>query len=535
MIEVDVLVVGAGMAGVYSVYRFRETGLSVLAVEAGGGVGGTWYWNRYPGARCDVESLDYSFSFSEDLQRDWKWSEHFAAQGEILTYMDSVVDRFEMRDLFRFNSAVTTMHWDKSACRWIVRAGSESYNAKYVVMATGLLSVPVDPDIAGLENFKGEILRTADWPEDGDLAGKKVGLFGNGSSGMQVLPAIAGKVETVTLFQRTAAYAVPVRNAQTTDDEHAQALQSYAERRADTRNSAVGTYWSAYSNGEQSVFDVSEAEREAEFERRWQMGGPGFLIAYTDLLTDMDANKLASDFARKKIRETVKDPATAAKLLPPDDLPIGCKRLAVENGYFEAFNRPNVDLVDMKSEAILGIEADGIRTAQRFVPLDTLILATGFDAYSGAMLKMEIEGDGVSLRDRWADGPENYLGMLMAGFPNLFTVNGPNAAASNFFLLTEAQVDWLAQLVSHAEANDVSVIETDIAGEQEWRDHIESVAAMVTVTNHCVTWFRGTNIEGRPAKVMNYLAGLAAFNAYCAAVVDDGYRHLRLRSAETVA
>ncbi|WP_324749213.1 NAD(P)/FAD-dependent oxidoreductase [Sphingomonas sp. LY54] len=513
------------MAGIYSVYRFRNDGLSVHALEAGSGVGGTWFWNRYPGARCDVESLDYSFSFSDDLQREWKWSEQFAAQPEIRAYLDAVVDRFGLGDHFTFNATVESAAWDTERSLWLVEAAGKSYSAKYLIMATGLLSVPVDPQIPGLERFSGDVLRTAEWPEGVELSGRAVGLFGNGSSGMQVLPAVAEVAKRITLFQRTGAYAVPVRNAPITNEEHEAACATYAARREATRKSAVGTYWSAYFNGEKSVFEVDEAERLREFEKFWDMGGPGFLIAYNDLLTDLKANKLASDFARDQIRSIVKDPVLAEKLQPPSELPLGCKRLAVENGYFDAFNRDNVDLVSLKEEPLISVEPDGIRLEDRFIPLDTIILATGFDAYSGAMLKMRIRGDGVELRDAWAEGPENYLGLGMAGFPNLFTINGANAPASNFFLVTEAQVDWLSGLIAHAEKVGARRIDTAKAGEVEWRRHIEEVAAYVTVTNHCVTWFRGTNIEGRPAKVMNYLAGLNAWNDYAAAVEQEGYRH----------
>jgi cyclohexanone monooxygenase len=526
MRKVDVLVVGAGMAGIYSLYKFKGMGFSTLLVEAGGGVGGTWYWNRYPGARCDVESIDYSYSFSEELQREWRWTEKFANQAEILSYFNFVVDKFGLRDDIVLNSPVTQARYDGTK-RWMVQAADEIYSSKYLIMATGLLSVPLKPKIPGIDTFKGEVHLTGNWPERPvDFTGKRIGVFGNGSSGMQVVPAVAERAERVTLFQRTAGFAIPMRNGPATDIEFEQILKEYPERRERTRKSAVGTYWSAYQTGEKALLEVSTEERERELEERWRGGGPGYVVAYSDILLDLDANKVAADFVRNKIRQIVKDPLTAAKLMPPADLPIGCKRLCVENGYFETFNRPNVTVVDIRTDPIEAITSRSIKTGDAEHELDMLIMAIGFDAFSGAMLKMNIEGRGIRLRDKWEAGPRNYLGMLMAGFPNLFSINGPCTVAANFFLASEMQVDWLARLVEWAEKRSVVAIEVTEQGETEWMNHIQAVADFVTAANYCETWFRGTNVPGKPAVVMNYLGGLGAYSDYCESAEREGYFHL---------
>ncbi|MDH6291984.1 flavin-containing monooxygenase [Rhodococcus opacus] len=526
----DVLVVGAGMAGIYSVYRMKENGLAVHAIEAGGGVGGTWFWNTYPGARCDVESLDYSFSFSEELQSETRWSERFAAQPEILQYLNNVVDRFGLRENITCNARANVVRYDQSTRRWTVETDGATYSAKYLIMATGLLSVPVEPSIPGLDAFGGEIYSTGRWPASGvDLKDKRIALFGNGSSGVQVLPTVAKEAESVTLFQRTAGYAIPMRNDLMTDAEFEEAVAAYSERRKRTKESAMGTYWSAYHTSDESLFGASEEERRRVFEKFWDMGGPGFVVAFADILLDMDANKLASDFVRDKIRELVRDPETAEKLVPAADEPIGCKRLCVENGYFEAFNRPNVSVVDLRAEPIGSFGERAIHTADNSHDIDVVILATGFDAFTGSMLRMDVQGRGIALRDKWDEGPSNYLGMLMAGFPNMFTVNGPGTVAANFFLATEVQVDWIGRLIGEAEKRGASAIETDVQGEREWRELLDSVAEMVTVTNHCETWFRGTNVAGKPKVVMNYLGGLGGYSEYCDGVELEGYRHLRFQ------
>lgn len=532
MIDLDVVVVGAGMAGIYSLYRMRESGLSAVILEAGGGVGGTWYWNRYPGARVDVESIDYSYSFDDELQKSFKWSETFAAQPELRAYFEHVVDRYDLRQHIRLNSRVTAARYDGVTKRWIVTAGDETYSARYVIMATGLLSVPLTPSLPGIEEFKGDVYLTGNWPEQPvDFRRKRVGVFGNGSSGMQVVPTVATTADQVTLFQRTAAYAIPVHNPPMTDADFRAVIETYEDRRKATRMSAVGTSWSAYSTSQTSIFDVSEDERDRIFEHYWQRQTAGFVVAFNDLLTDMEANRIASDWVRDKIRSIVTDPATAEKLVPPDDLPIGCKRLCVENGYFEAFNRPNVSLVDLKAEPIETFLPDGIRTSVGDHKLDMIVLATGFDAFSGALLKMNIEGPRGSLADRWKDGPRNYLGMVMSGFPNMFTVNGPCCTAANFFLATEVQVDWLGRLIETADRQKIEAIEVSEEGEIEWLDHINMVADMVTATNHCQTWFRGTNVPGKPAVVMNYLGGLGAYTDYCEAAEREGYPRLGFRTS----
>jgi cyclohexanone monooxygenase len=316
-------------------------------------------------------------------------------------------------------------------------------------------------------------------------------------------------------------------NGPMSDQETREALKTYAERRDKTRKSVVGTYWSAYENGEKAALEVSAQERLNEFEKRWTGGGPGFAVAFKDLLLDLDANKFAADFVRDKIRQIVKNPRIAAKLMPPDDLPIGCKRLCVENGYFETFNRDNVDLVDLRSEPLESITARGVRTDLKEYELDFLILATGFDAFSGAMLRMDIQGPWTGLREKWKDGPHNYLGMMMAGFPNCFSVNGPCTTAANFFLATEVQVDWIARLVEKAEKEQVTALDVSEAAEREWMDHIRAVADFVTVSNYCETWFRGTNVPGKPAVVMNYLGGLGAYAEYAEAAEREGYPYIR--------
>ena len=452
--QLDVLVVGAGIGGIYAIYKMRSLGLSVLCVEAAAGVGGTWFWNRYPGARCDIDSLDYSFSFSEELQQEWQWKERYAAQPEILAYLNHVVDRFDLRAHFQFDTRVAAAHFDRETGRWRVTTNAGVFLARYIIMATGLLSAPITPDIPGLDRFQGQKYFTSSWPETPvSFAGQRVGIIGTGSSAVQAIPLIAAQADRLTVFQRTPAYSVPAVNgpvdAAYLDDYKAR----YPELRAAIRKTWMATYSNAFEARADALLDVSPEARVAEFESRWRAGGGGFMLAFQDLMTNMDANREASDFVRAKIRQTVKNPETARKLLPKDDLPLACKRLCLDSGYYETFNRPNVELVDLKQDPLRGITPNGVQTEHAEFEFDTLILATGFDAFVGAMLRIDIRGiDGVSLADKWRDGPRNYLGVVAAGFPNLLMINGPLTAGGNFMTSTELLVDWAAGLIAAAQA-----------------------------------------------------------------------------------
>jgi cation diffusion facilitator CzcD-associated flavoprotein CzcO len=526
--DVDVVVVGAGFAGLYALYRLREQGWSVQGFEAGGGVGGTWYWNRYPGARCDVASVEYSFSFSEELEQDWVWTERYATQPEILRYLDHVADRFDLRRLIRFETRVEGATFDAAARGWEIRTSDgEVTRARFVVMATGCLSTANLPDIPGRDSFEGELLHTGRWPHHPvDFSGKRVGVVGTGSSGIQAVPVIAEEAAELVVFQRTPNYAVPAHNRPLSADELAEVKTRYRDLRERNRRTFVGFGgWAPPPGG--SALAMSDDERNRVLEERWRDGGLWFLSVFNDVMFDEQSNEVVADFVRGKIRSVVDDPAVADRLSP--DTWIGCKRMCVDSGYFETFNRGNVRLVDLRETPIEAITPTGIRTVAEEIPLDTLVFATGFDAMTGTLLRMDIRGrDEVSLRQAWAEGPKTYLGLAVAGFPNLFLITGPGSPSvlTNMVTSIEHHVEWISGCLAHLRTEGCDVIEAGAEAAEEWVAYVNAVAGMTLYTT-CNSWYLGANVPGKP-RVFMPLFGFAPYVDTCASVAADGYRGFHL-------
>jgi len=524
--EFDAIVVGAGFAGIYQLYSLRKIGMMARVLEAGTGIGGTWFWNRYPGARCDVESLDYSYSFSDELQQEWDWTERYATQPEILRYINRVADRFDLRRDIQLDTRVTEAHFDEAAGRWtIVAESGERFSARYCIMATGCLSIPQAPRFPGLAGFKGRWHHSADWPTEGvDFEGLRVGLIGTGSSGVQMAPVIAEKAAHLTVFQRTANFSVPAQNEPLTPEVLAEVKRHYGERRARALETATGHFLIA---NDKSAMEVSEDERQKEFEFRWKGAGGGFrmLRAFNDLLLNKQSNEAAANFVRGKIRSIVHDPATAELLCPKSDLPFGTKRLCVDSDYYETFNRPNVSLVDVKADPIVALTPDGLRTGSREYPLDMIVFATGFDAMTGAMSSIDVRGRGrASLRDKWEHGPRTYLGLAVAGFPNMFILAGPGSPSvlSNMVHSIELHVDWLTACLQQLRASGKSVIEADQAAEDQWVAHVNEIADK-TLYPSANSWYMGANIPGKPRVFMPYVAGVPAYRKIVNEVAAKGY------------
>ena len=438
--NLDVIIVGAGISGLYMLYRMRELGLSARVIEMGADLGGTWYWNRYPGARCDTDTIEYSYSFDEDLQQEWEWPERYPTQPEILTYLNHVADRHDLRSDITFSTRVETAAFDEASNRWRVATndGAE-LSARFLIMATGCISEPNIPKIAGMDSFAGPIHHTARFPHEGvDFSGLRAGVIGTGSSGVQAIPVIARQAAHLTVFQRSPQWSVPAHNRPTDPDQVAAIKADYAGFRARNRLESSGQLSHIPAN-DFSAMDVSAARRQRILEERWQLGGFPFFGAFNDIAVNPESNKATADFVREKIRAIVKDPALAEMLTP--DYTIHCKRPVLDSGYFETYNRSNVLLVDINAAPIQAITPGGIRTANAEYALDIIILATGFDAMTGALLKIDIRGrDGRTLRDKWADGPVNYLGLQVSGFPNLFTITGPGSPSvlTNMMVAIEA-------------------------------------------------------------------------------------------------
>ncbi|WP_138921484.1 flavin-containing monooxygenase [Novosphingobium pentaromativorans] len=522
----DVFVVGAGFAGLYMLHRARKAGFSAQVVEAGPDVGGVWFWNGYPGARCDVESMQYSYGFDDELQQEWSWSEKFATRDEIMRYVNYVADRLDLRSGVKVNTRVTAAHYSDVDGLWDVATSSgESYRCRYLIMATGALSSTRIPPIPGLETFKGEVLHTGNWPRDRqiDFAGKRVAVIGTGSSGIQVITAVAPEAERLTVFQRTANYSVPMRNRPMTPEYERQWKDRYPELRHEARyNTTAGTI---YELSDRSALEATPEEREAEFERRWQIGSPNFLRAFKDISLDEEANEFAAEFVRRKIRETVKDPETAAKLIPTSH-PIGSKRICVDNHYFEVFNRDNVGLVSIKEEPIVEITQNGIRTSAAEYPLDAIVFATGYDAITGPLNAIDIRGrEGRLLKDEWRDGPSAYLGLMASGFPNMFIVTGPGSPSVlvNVINAIEQHVEFIGDCLTWLRDNDLDTIEPDPEAQEKWADHVDEVAnATLMVRGN--SWYMGANIEGKPVRFMPYAGGIGPYAKKCQEIVQDGYK-----------
>mgnify|MGYP003700651107 CR=1 FL=1 len=528
--DLDVIIVGAGVGGLYAIHRLRGLGFNVRAYEAGTGVGGTWYWNRYPGCRCDVESLEYSYSFDPDLEQDWHWPQRYGAQPEILEYVNHVADRFDLKRDVVFNTRIKQARYDSKARRWTVETDKgEQASARYVIMATGNLSTPRKPDIPGIDSFKGAQYHTGLWPHEGvDFTGLRVGVIGTGSSGVQSIPIIASQAKQLNVFQRTANFSLPARNEPMTDAREQPHKATYRERRRAAYDTPFGI--AGYPPPTQSALDVSEEERNRIYEAKWQEGGSiSFLYAFNDLLTNKEANDTASEFVRNKIRQTVKDPKTA-ELLCPNDHPIGTKRLILDTNYYETYNRDNVKLVDIRSHPIQEITPKGIRTEEGEFELDAIVFATGFDAMTGAMKEIDIQTDqGARIRDKWRDGPATYLGIMMADFPNLFMITGPQSPGvkSQMILSCEQHVDWIADCLTHMRDSQKSEIAPEPEAETGWVQHNNAVAD-ATLYPLANSWYMGANIPGKPRVFMPYVGGVHTYKKRCDAVAANDYEGFRM-------
>jgi cyclohexanone monooxygenase len=520
----DVVVVGAGFAGMYMLHRLRGLGLSVRVYERGSGVGGTWYWNRYPGARCDVESMQYSYSFSDDLQQEWDWSERYAPQPEILAYANHVADRFHLRSDIQFDTRVDQAVFDENENSWsVTTSDGRTVTAQYVVLATGCLSNARKPDIRGLDNFKGEVYHTGHWPHEGvDFTGLRVGVIGTGSSGIQSVPVIAAQAKHLTVFQRTPNYSIPAHNAKLTEEERQKFRQNYPEVRRFAREvSRNGIYTELPDRG---ALDDGDNERRATYEARWQRGGLTFMSVYNNLALDKSANDTAADFVREKIAGIVKDPVTA-KLLQPTTYPIGTKRICIDTDYFATFNRPNVTLVDIKACPIEEILPNAVRAGGKDYEVDALVLATGFDAMTGSVAKIEIRGrDGQTLNQKWAEGPKTYLGLMSAGFPNLFIITGPGSPSvlSNMIVSIEQHVDWITDCLAYMRDRGFETMEAKKEAEDKWVAHVNEVA-YTTLYPQANSWYMGANIPGKPRIFMPYIGGVGPYRQICNDVAARDY------------
>ena len=528
--DFDAIVVGAGFAGLYMLHRLRSMGLSVRVLEQGGGVGGTWYWNRYPGARCDLDSVEYSYQFSDALQQEWRWSERFATQPEILRYLEHVTDRFDLRRDIRFGTTVTEAAFDEAAGCWrIATDDGTRLSASYCIMATGCLSVPNRPAFDGLDQFAGEWYHTGAWPHEAvSFAGKRVGIVGTGSSAVQAIPVIAAEARHLTVFQRQASYSIPARNAPLGDAEYAAIRARYGELRRQARETPSGCWWSANLV---AASEMSAEEREHELETRWRTGGLCFYGVFKDVLVNTEANDLAAEFLRSKIRAQVRDPEVAALLTPRSV--VGCKRICLDTDYYATFNLPNVTLVDISNAPLEEITRTGLRTGDDHYELDTIVFAIGFDAMTGPLLRIDIRGrDGRSLKAKWADGPRTYLGLAIEGFPNLFTITGPTSPSvlASMVPAIEQHVEWIADCIAHARAHARPRIEATRTAEAEWIAHHDEEAGR-TLFPACNSWYVGANVEGKPRQVMPYTAGFSAYVEKCDAVAANGYKGFSLGAA----
>ena len=524
-IRLDALVIGAGFSGLYQLLCLRDRlGLSVKVLETGSGLGGTWYWNRYPGARCDSESHSYCYFFSRELFEEWQWSERYPAPPEILRYLNHVADRFDLRRDIRFDTRVTAAHYDEAENRWHVEtSGGERYCVTYLIAAVGCLSSASVPDIPGLSSFAGQWFHTGEWPHEGvDFSGKRVGQIGTGSTGIQAAPVIAQSAAHLSVFQRTANYSVPARNAPLTQEFLRYVREHYDEIRDTTRSTPNGH---PFRISERKVFDVTPEEREAIYEAAWETGGLRFRAAFQDVVLDVRANDTAAGFLKRKIRQIVKDPETAEALAAIDH-PYAAKRPPIDTDYFDTFNRDNVTLVDLRADPIERITPSGIRTRSRDHPLDIIVFATGFDAMTGPLLRIDIRGrDGLALREAWREGPRTYLGLQIPGFPNLFTVTGPGSPSvlCNMPVAIEQHVEWITDCIAYLRANGIGACEASPQAAQKWGEHVDAAAKATVLSLAKHSWYHGANIPGKPVTFMPYAGGMVRYRAICDVVVSRVY------------
>jgi cation diffusion facilitator CzcD-associated flavoprotein CzcO len=525
-VKLDAVVVGAGFGGMYMAYRLRERGMTMVGIEAASDVGGVWYWNRYPGARCDLMCVDYSYSFSPEIEQEWTWSEQFAGQPEILAYANFVADKLDLRKDFQFETRVTSAVWDDRGRCWSVKTDrGDVFEARYCIMATGPLSVPKDPEIPGLDRFAGAIYRSQRWPhEDVDFSGRRVGLIGTGSTGIQIAAEIGKNVGELHVFQRTPSFSLPMLNDKLDPQYIREIKDHYAGLRAAARASSVG---GVRPSNTRPFFSLPANQRNQLMEDAWKMGGHAFLGTFSDLLSNPDANEQVAEFVRGKIGEIVDDPETA-EALKPRGYPIFARRPCLDTQYYEQFNKPNVHLVDLLNDPIEEIVEAGVRTRSREIPLDALILATGYDGLTGAMMAFEVRGrNGRDLREKWQHGAESYLGLMMADFPNLFMICGANgpAALANVISINEQNVDWICSLLDHMEASGQSVVEATPSGEDRWMDIVRGLAAK-TLLSKANTWYVGANVEGKSRGLTMFAGGYAKYDEYCQAAINAKFDEL---------
>ncbi|MDF3309650.1 NAD(P)/FAD-dependent oxidoreductase [Rhodococcus sp. T2V] len=523
--SVDAIIIGAGFAGMYALKRLRDDlELSVVAFETASDVGGTWYWNRYPGARCDAESIFYSYSFDPELDQDWTWTERYAAQPDILAYAQRVADRHDLRRDIRFSTTVVAAAWDSTSHIWTVELDSgEHVTARFLIGAAGCLSAVQIPDIDGIEDFAGEVYHTGRWPHEGvDLAGKHVVVIGTGSSGVQLIPVIAEEAASVTVLQRTPNFTIPARNRDYTDEELETTKRTYPILRAESRETFGGAILVPPPG---KAFDLTEDERKASLDARWVEGGGAFMFAFEDSLSDLEANEVAADYVRERIRDTVTDSA-AAEQLTSMEFPLGTKRLCIGTDYYEAFNRDNVHLVGLRQHPIQRVVPNGVELDGPTVEADVIVFATGYDAITGPLSRIDIRGkDGATLRDKWQQAANAYLGVAVAGFPNLFIITGPGSPSvlTNMISAIEQHVDWIVDYVGQMCSNGVRSTVADATAEQEWMDHVAELAG-TTLFPHAASWYTGANVPGKPAAFLPYVAGIPTFRDVCDGVAKDGYR-----------
>jgi len=526
--SLDALIIGAGFSGLYALYRFRNQGLRTRVLEAASDVGGTWYWNRYPGARCDVPSVEYSYSFSKELEQDWDWSEVMAGQPEILRYANHVADRFDLRRDIQFDTRVAAAHYDEAQHRWrVTTEAGEVFETRFCIVATGCLSTPNTPPIEGAEDFAGAVYHTGRWPhEEVDFSQVRVGIIGTGSSGVQAIPVIAETAKHLTVFQRTPNYTLPAGNRPLTDDDRARTKAVYDRIRQSERESMGGFVFGFGGNPlpapKEFLLHTTPEQRKALVEKE----GFGALREFIDIGLNLDANELACEMYRQQVARIVEDPETAEGLMPRG-YPIGCKRPVIDTHYYDAFNRDNVTLVDLRRGGIERITPTGVETAQGVFDLDALVYATGFDAMTGAVLSIDVRGRaGVRLKEAWKAGPRAYLGLQVHGFPNLFTITGPGSPSvlSNMIVSIEQHVDWIGDCIAHMDRNDLAAIEPRDEAQDSWIAHVNEVAngTMLTAPT-CNSWYLGANIPGKPRIFMPYVGGVGEYRKKCDEIVANGY------------
>ena len=526
--ELDVIIVGAGFSGLYMLYKMRKMNLKALIIERASDAGGTWFWNRYPGARCDIESIEYSYSFSDELQQEWNWSNRYSDQSEILDYVNYVVKKFNLKENIVFNTSVKSATFDENLKNWIVETDSKSYSSKFCVMATGTLSSIKQPNFDGLENFKGDWYVTGEWPHEKlDFTSKKVAIIGTGSSAVQSIPVIAEEAKNLTVFQRSPNYTIPANNRPLTEKELSNAKSSYDQIREKAKYTRAGIGYNQFE--ERKLLDLSSEEINKELNNRWKIGGQEiFTAGFTDVGVNVEANKIVADFVKSKIKEIVKDP-NVAELLSPEDA-IGCKRLCADTNYFETYNRENVELIDLNSNPINSITENGILTKNKEFKFDTIIFATGFDAMTGALQAIDITGkNGKKLKQVWKDGPKSFLGLLINGFPNLFTVTGPGSPSvlTNMMVAIEQHVEWISNCINFLSKSNLNEVEADELFQIEWMDHIEEVAKN-TLRYTCNSWYVGANVPGKKRVFMPYAGGFGKYREKCDDIAENNYSILRI-------